>query len=240
MQPVAELAAVAHAARRARCTSMPCRRPAGCRSSLADLGVDALSLAGPQARRPEGHRRARRARPHAARAAAARRRAGARTPSRHRERRRRRRRSRPRCASPRPSGRMPRRASPRCGDRVHRARARRRCPARVLTGDPRAPAARHGVVRASPARAARPCCSSSSARRRLLERIGVRGGQRRAVARAARARHRPGGRADRRAIHARHRDDRRRDRRDDRPGGGGCADGLEPLAVPARLTGGPS
>ena len=142
-----------------------------------------------QARRPEGHRRARRARTHPARAAAARRRPGARPAQRHRERRRRRRRSRPRSSSPRPSGPRPPLASPRCATRSSR-RCSPRCRRRALTGDPvhRLPGTASFTFagherRGGAARARAP-------RRRLLERFGVRGRQRRAVARAARDGHR--------------------------------------------------
>ena len=93
-----------------------------------------------------------------------------------------------RCGSPRPSERMPRRASRALGARARRPRHVGGAAARVLTGDPDATAARHRLVRV-PGHERRGRAARARARRRhLLERLGVRRGQRRAVARAHRDR----------------------------------------------------
>ena len=180
VQDAAALAAVAH--ERGVPVHLDAVQAAGWLPLATTLGADALSIAGPQARRTQGHRGARRPRPHPARTAAARRRAGARPTQRHRGRRRR---GRPRHrARARRSGtrQSPPRASRACATNSS-AGCSPRCPSARLTGDPVQPPAGHGELhlrgherRGGPARARTP-------RRGLVQRIGVRGRQRRALAR---------------------------------------------------------
>ena len=103
--------------------------------SAAELGADAISIAGHKLGAPKGTGVLGGARPHPARAAAARRRAGARPPQRHRGRRRRRRASPPRSSSPRRSGSRHPPASARSATASSRA-CSTRVPRARLTGDP--------------------------------------------------------------------------------------------------------
>ena len=75
-----------------------------------------------------------------------------------------------------------------------------------------------------------------ASRHRLLERLGVRGRQRRAIPRAHRDGLRPRGRPDRRAVHLRPLDHGRRPRTGRRCAGGDCGRCVGALAVRARAS----